>query len=1013
MSDDSDYSGSENTVYDVERILAQREFDGEMLYLVKWQGYGEEQCTWEPPENFSDPQTLREWGKRLEIGDTLDNDTLEILNQRMTAYQDAQAAEAAQEEERRLRASKRHRLVEGPKPREFSSSESDTPMISKRSKVTDKSTSKPSLAHPVNPEAALKAPTNPIRAPNVVKDTKASPNSVKSATVSNIPQPKISAPGEKDKATATSSDTREYSTVAATQGGKLETIEHEHADRRLSGGRAGKRFNNLRHRNNYAKAAGREGIPDISRMELKSPDDWTHKRAVAAPLSPLAQGIRDSWLFVPEDEQSQVASPIQTVESSLEALVRPEIETSASTQGNQEANPRANLRQPPTQTQGIRSRRPSQSDKSGYQIDPHPSTWTSGLHDQGSRPGQVDQVRAQPHPTKSLQESHAATQVVRKDSMLPHPHTVYPLSRRQSESSVSANAELKPEKSVITTRSGRLFDKTAELLVFLSLGGHSVGDVKFLHLPPWLRTKFKRIKPPGETLLRIDFQQHGVKNWAEYDMLAKEFSGPPIMFGEIEAYEDTQKSADALAEYLERERVCAIWVYPSPSETVLMVLYSQGSPEWSHLKDKLTKPLCTQRLRLLFGNTRKPLYNTTTQLGQAMLRQNSGIAAYTGPQGITGLGEGLSEVEFTSSRNQLLRDTNTLLDQDPGPNRDHICGDTSEYGLTAKAGTDEMMHGRHTLSAKDFQYLTTVSSRIKVNPSNARIFIAFASVFPYVAQILREWLGGLVKARNIFSDTENDGWEEFLESSDRKVGVVLFHQKLPNFISLKHLSVRLQGDMLVCFNVSSENQTGRFSFERIFPRGSAICITESCMTGFLEPTLEILRWFEFTSKQKKSNWKLVLFPGVEDKCLQRLNTLSEGPQKTVAEIIGILLRLAKPKVCSPMDPDLYICGEKLGGNGMNDSLVLSPPPQLLHPSIDTESWLTWTDDEGELKARDRKFLEYIRAWTVLNCMNYRRFFVVDECVKGETEPLSCHIQFRHPEKFMRDYRIKAPSPQEN
>ncbi|QDS72858.1 hypothetical protein FKW77_007256 [Venturia effusa] len=58
--------------YPVDNILAEKkdEENGEMLYLVKWAGYGKERCTWEPADNFSDT-TMDQWvreKKAIELG---------------------------------------------------------------------------------------------------------------------------------------------------------------------------------------------------------------------------------------------------------------------------------------------------------------------------------------------------------------------------------------------------------------------------------------------------------------------------------------------------------------------------------------------------------------------------------------------------------------------------------------------------------------------------------------------------------------------------------------------------------------------------------------------------------------------------------------------------------------------------------------------------------------------------------------------------------------------------------
>lgn len=54
--------------YAVETVLAARETDGATQYLVKWEGYPEERCTWEPATSFQSLDTLSDWDeKKLRI----------------------------------------------------------------------------------------------------------------------------------------------------------------------------------------------------------------------------------------------------------------------------------------------------------------------------------------------------------------------------------------------------------------------------------------------------------------------------------------------------------------------------------------------------------------------------------------------------------------------------------------------------------------------------------------------------------------------------------------------------------------------------------------------------------------------------------------------------------------------------------------------------------------------------------------------------------------------------------
>lgn len=54
--------------YAVDTVLAARETDGVTQYLVKWEGYPEERCTWEPATSFQSLDTLSDWDeKKLRI----------------------------------------------------------------------------------------------------------------------------------------------------------------------------------------------------------------------------------------------------------------------------------------------------------------------------------------------------------------------------------------------------------------------------------------------------------------------------------------------------------------------------------------------------------------------------------------------------------------------------------------------------------------------------------------------------------------------------------------------------------------------------------------------------------------------------------------------------------------------------------------------------------------------------------------------------------------------------------
>jgi len=90
-------------IYDVERILAEKIDDEDVhVYLVKWDGYSDEECTWEPAENFTHPDALQMWAAQKAHGDTLDAYDLQRIQDQMDTFRIRQVSDADTEDKQEI-----------------------------------------------------------------------------------------------------------------------------------------------------------------------------------------------------------------------------------------------------------------------------------------------------------------------------------------------------------------------------------------------------------------------------------------------------------------------------------------------------------------------------------------------------------------------------------------------------------------------------------------------------------------------------------------------------------------------------------------------------------------------------------------------------------------------------------------------------------------------------------------------------------------------------------------------
>jgi chromo domain-containing protein 1 len=92
-------------VYEVEAIYTEFDFDDGIKYLVKWKGYSDVRCTWEPESSFDNPETILEWRKKkraIKRGE-IPNFDLEAWENQVEALEDARDRRKRRRRAKRLR----------------------------------------------------------------------------------------------------------------------------------------------------------------------------------------------------------------------------------------------------------------------------------------------------------------------------------------------------------------------------------------------------------------------------------------------------------------------------------------------------------------------------------------------------------------------------------------------------------------------------------------------------------------------------------------------------------------------------------------------------------------------------------------------------------------------------------------------------------------------------------------------------------------------------------------------
>lgn len=128
-------------------------------------------------------------------------------------------------------------------------------------------------------------------------------------------------------------------------------------------------------------------------------------------------------------------------------------------------------------------------------------------------------------------------------------------------------------------------------------------------------------------------------------------------------------------------------------------------------------------------------------------------------------------------------------------------------------------------------------------------------------QLLLEFLKYGGRDPVIYSNHVAEDWEKFIRTSPR--GVVLFHHSFVAYHTLRFLKEGTRKHVNF-WNVSLSRPLPLadrpLHFQRLFPHGGVILLSEDFMLHNLQSAVVIIAWFVKYAPKKYRNWKLMLRP---------------------------------------------------------------------------------------------------------------------------------------------------------
>ncbi|OJK01169.1 hypothetical protein ASPACDRAFT_25704 [Aspergillus aculeatus ATCC 16872] len=261
----------------------------------------------------------------------------------------------------------------------------------------------------------------------------------------------------------------------------------------------------------------------------------------------------------------------------------------------------------------------------------------------------------------------------------------------------------------------------------------------------------------------------------------------------------------------------------------------------------------------------------------------------------------------------------------------------------------------------------------------------------------------------IYSSQYEGDWEKFARTVS--TGVVFFHESFAAFHTLPFLK-QLLGKSSVGFWSVSLVKPLQFAdhpshFQRIFPHGCVILMTEEFMVREQHGTIVLLAWMnDWMRKKIPGYWKMMFRPDILNWVLQQHETSPQADQENWLTMYRLISQLCVPSAYDTAS------GEVLSGSTDEyfESNAISPPELQGYGSRTEKDIPDIPAGLSRAHLNADHLIEFFAGWALVNNHLYRRFVVVTS--PGLRLPRWAewnHIELKHGarefiESFKIDYR---------